>query len=145
MQVHAAMLSSLGAFDCKWGDGRLTLTAPSKTAAVSAVAPLDPSSLRVRLRCWKQNQSNGLCPAAPGGLREERGREGECGAIGWDDGTVAHRRSRRITSLWSIHAREGRREASISGAFRIEFLSQKEERSWFKGAQQGIFRKGFSE
>ena len=42
MQVHAAMLSSLGAFDCKWGDGRLTLTAPSKTAAVSAVAPSPP-------------------------------------------------------------------------------------------------------
>ena len=42
MQAHVAMLSSLGAFDCKWGDGRLTLTAPSKTAAVSAVAPLLP-------------------------------------------------------------------------------------------------------
>ena len=62
--------------------GQSTLTTPSKTAAVS------DSAVALRMRCWKPNQSNGLCqPEAKG---RERG-------IDRDDGTVADRR--RKTSL----------------------------------------------
>ena len=63
-------------------------------------------------------------PARPG-LREERGREGECGAIGWDDGTVAHRRSRRITSLWSIHTREGRKKEAFPEHLELSFFRRR--------------------